>query len=449
MKTSAAARWVRPFGYAFILAFAAGSANGAGFAIIEQGVSGLGNAFAGGSAVAEDPTTVFFNPAGMTRLAGNQVALAGHVIVPQGEFDNKGSTDWTGSPLTGGDGGDAAKTAFVPNAYYTVRLQDGLAFGVGMSAPFGLETDYKRDWVGRYHAVKSDLVSININPSLAFKMTDHVSFGLGFNAQYVDAELSNAIDFGGIIDFQTLAAGGMPPGLTQNADGFLQLEGDSWAFGFNAGLLVEFTPNTRLGVAYRSQVHHKVEGDAEYSNVPEALGSVFVDTEVTADVDLPASASASLYHRFNRYLAVMADVTWTQWSVFEELRFEFDSAQPDGVTTTNWNDSWRYSAGLTYNPTERWALRTGIAFDETPIPNAKRRTPRIPGDDRFWVAAGIGYRVLRWFDFDVGYVHIFIDDPKIDKDTGSPGDEDFFRGSLKGTYDASVDIFSAQVNFRF
>jgi long-chain fatty acid transport protein len=146
----------------------------AAFALIEQGVVPMGSAYAGGAAQAEDPSTVFFNPAGMTRLKGTQVAGALHVVMPEAKFDNDGSLrlyppySTASIPMTGGNGGDGGETGYVPNFYVTHRLSEQWAIGLGLNAPFGLATKYDGGWVGRYHAVESELRTININPSVAF-----------------------------------------------------------------------------------------------------------------------------------------------------------------------------------------------------------------------------------------------------------------------------------------
>jgi long-chain fatty acid transport protein len=147
----------------------------------------------------------------------------------------------------------------------------------------------------------------------------------------------------------------------------------------------------------------------------------------------------------------MADVTWTNWSRFDELRIEFDANQngvtlADSVTTESWDDSWRYSLGATYNPSGNLALRAGVAYDVEAIPDAEHRTPRIPGDDRTWVAVGAGYRLTDRLTFDLAYAHLFVADPEINK---NPVGEDALRGGLKGKYDASVDIVSVQLAYNF
>jgi long-chain fatty acid transport protein len=143
----------------------------------------------------------------------------------------------------------------------------------------------------------------------------------------------------------------------------------------------------------------------------------------------------------------MADLTWTNWSTFDELRVEFDSGLPDDVTEENWKDTWRLAVGTTYTPNTRWAWRAGLAYDQDPIPDARHRTPRIPSADRFWAALGVGYRPVSWLGVDVGYAHLFVKDADIDRRSTNP--EDRLRGSLKGTYDLSADIVSAQLTATF
>lgn len=436
-------------GIVAVILFSFQTAFGSGFALIEQSVSGLGNAFAGGAAAAEDASTVYFNPAGMTRLQGQQLLFAGHYISAQAEFKNEGSTHVLGMPLTGGNSGNAPDANVAPNFYYVVNLDNGLAFGLGINAPFGFTTDYDTTWVGRYHALKSSVISANINPSVAYRFSPRFSLGGGLNIQYLEAELSNAVDFGTI----DVASMGGSLGLTpQQDDGKANLAGDNWAYGFNLGALLEISDNTRLGVAYRSSIQHDIKGKVDY-NVPLAIAyaqtmglNMFTDGPAAASINLPDTFSISFYHRFAEKWAVMADATWTRWSLFDELKATFDDDTPDSVTTENWEDTWRYALGLTYYANENWTFRTGAAFDETPVPDAQHRTPRIPCGDRIWAAFGLGYKISENFGIDIGYAHLFVDDPEINKTATG---EDQLRGALQGTFDASVDILSVQLNIAF
>jgi long-chain fatty acid transport protein len=417
-----------------------------GFQLIEQSVSGMGTAYAGGAAQAQDATTVFFNPAGMTRLKGSHGSVGLHAISPHADYEDQGSVG-LGTPLWTNESGDAGEIGLVPNLYLTNQIGDRLFLGLGINAPFGLATSYDDDWIGRYHAIDSEVMTININPALAWKLSEHFSIGAGVNAQYIKAKLSNAIDF-------ALMSG------AQVTDGKVELEGDDVAIGWNLGFLAELNEGSRIGVHYRSKVKYKVDGTADFSNVPAvALNPpfgdgvtpatfIFTDTGVTSDVELPATLSVSLYHEFNPEWAIMFDYSRTYWSVLKELRFDFENFLPDGVTTLKWKDSNRYSLGLQYSPSSSpWTFRIGTAYDESPIPSEHYRTPRIPGEDRIWLALGLGYKASENISFDFGYAHLFVDDPRVNKSLADV--ENIPRGNLNGEYEASVDIVSIQMNWSF
>lgn len=419
------------------------SAHASGYAIVEQGVRGLGTAYAGAAALAEDPSTIFYNPAGLVRLSGKQVEAGLHYIVPKAEFKDGGSTTIVTVPLTGGDGGDGGQAAFVPNFYYSHQLSDGFVAGVGIHAPYGLATEYDRDWVGRYYAVESKLATININPSVAARMNDKWSVGAGLSIEYAEATLSSMADLG-------LASGN--PAASQQNDAFSEIEGDGWGYGFNIGLLFEPSNSTRFGLAFRSSVHHKLEGEVswELDGTPlseaVAAGGNFVNGNANATVDLPETLSLAGYHEFNDKLAIVADVTFTNWDRFDELRIKYESGQQDTVVTTKWDDSWKFGLGFIYTPTEKCTGRIGFAYDQSPVPSEELRTPRIPDADRMWIAVGAGYKMNNNFEFNLGYTHIFVDDPAVNKTATG---EDAPRGNLVGEWDASVDIVSANVTYTF
>ena len=458
-------RWLIPLG-ALVCATAVSltqPANAAGFALIEQSVSGMGTAYASGSAHGEDNSAAYFNPALMSLFKGTQATAGTHVVIAQSEFKDKGSTRSPGltvSPLGGGDGGNGGTTGVVPHVAYTTQIDDKTWLGLTINVPFGLTTEYDDGWVGRYHALKSELMTVNINPMVAVKVSDELTLGAGINVQYVDAELTNAIDFGSVDE--VLLGGGAGTGGAGAGDGKGSVEGDSWGFGYNLGLLWELSERTRIGLQYRSEVDQEVEGDAKFNGGGQAAVSAaifagtgtrqFVNTGVKSDVTLPASASVSLHQKLNDEWAVMADYTWTGWNSLDELRFEFDSDQADAVTTFKWKNTSRVSVGASYSPAaSNWSYRAGIAFDESPIPSAEYRTPRLPGGDRLWFALGAGYAYSDNLRFDLGYAYIDVDDPKIKKSgsLGPPPNEDAFRGSLNGSYDASVHILSAQLVYTY
>lgn len=433
--------------YAWPLAFMVpfGGAHASGFALIEQSASGQGNAFSGASTSAEDPSVMYFNPAAMTLVRGRQATIGAHYIHPKASFTNQGSTTAAavgGAALTGPDA-DGGKNGYVPNLYYLQHLNPDLVLGLGINAPFGLSTEYPSDWVGRYHAIKSDLKSVNINPSIAWRLDDKWSFGAGVSAQYVDVTLTSAVDMGILT--------GVPSNF-QKADGMAELKGNDWGYGFNMGILFEPSQDSRVGFSYRSKVSQNVSGDATFTGPSSVLptlqaGGNFVNTTLHADVTLPESASLGYYLQVSKDLSMMVDWTWTHWSRFKELRIDYDSAQADSVTTESWKNTNRFSLGANLRVDPVLMLRGGLAYDQTPVPDPQHRTARIPDNSRRWLSLGVSWDMTPAARLDVGYSHLFVSNTSINNTLESSVAA--LNATLAGSYSASVDIVSAQVNWRY
>lgn len=424
---------------------AAGQANAGGFALNEMSASSVGNAHAG-TAAAEDLSTIYFNPAGLVLHSGSGFTISGSAIRPSAKFTNTGSTAAVppGTPLTGGNGGDAGSWAAVPAMYYATDLSSNLRFGIGVQAPFGLTTEYDDGWAGRYQALKSDMLTLNINPSIAWRVNDRFSVGAGVSAQYVRVELTQAVDFGTVCvaNLDALTCGGLGL-LPQGADGRARVKGDDWGFGYNLGAMFMPSPDLRFSVAYRSKIGHKLRGDAVFQRpaaLPGALAAAFGDTGARASVDLPESLSLSAYAEIDPRWSVMGDVTWMRWSRFQELRIRFDNGAPDSVTPENWKNTVRVSAAVNYRYNDAWKLRAGVAYDESPVTDAFR-TPRIPDSDRIWLAFGAQYKPTRSTSWDFGFAHMFVKDSAINKAEAT--------NTLVGRYKSNVNILSVQYNRSF
>ena len=396
------------------LAGCGSAAHAAGFALVEQNASGLGNAYAGQAASTQDASTIFFNPAGMTLLPDRQLVVAGHLIKPSAEF-----TGSVSPAIGGGDGGDAGDWAFIPNAYFAYRVSPDIHVGVGVNAPFGLKTEYDSTWTGRTQAIKSELKTININPAIAWKASESLSLGAGLNIQYIEATLSNSA----------------------NGAGVATVHGDDYGWGFNVGLLWKPTTATRLGLAYRSDIEYTLDGDVDFSVVTALNG------DVTAETTLPDSASLSLFHKMSPKWDLLADVSWTDWSDFKELRIVRNGGALLGVTEENWDDSYRYSVGANYHLDAKLTLRGGLAYDETPVSDAFR-TARIPDESRTWIAFGAQYRLSDKSVLDFGYAHLFMKDARINK-TEFTNLPPVTPVTLSGKYESAVDILSAQLTLNF
>ena len=461
-----------------VLAVAAGfstQAYSAGFSLFEQGASGQGVAYAGAAAVGEDSSTVYFNPAAMTRLSGQQIVVAGHVVAPKSDYKDSGnSTAFDGTPLAP-TSVDGAETGVIPNLYYTIALANGLHFGVGVNVPFGLATEYDAGWTGRYHALKSELTTINVNPAFAWKMTDTVSVGFGLSYQYVDVTLTNAIDSAAFcsgnlapqIDAATGTPGagaatcnsaglGVGSGGDVTRDSSVNLDGDDSSFGWNVGLLFDLTAKDRLGFAYRSAIKHDIGGTASFTvdaalnqiigSFPPPGSNLLQNSPLSTVAELPEIFSISYVRDINPKWSMLADYTWTGWDSLDTIEIIF-AGNPPGATSSldlEFQNTNRISAGVHYKPSNNWIFRGGLAYDETPVRSDELRSARIPDNDRTWLSLGFGYRASTSWSFDVGYSHLFVRDTGINSTSAASS-----GATLVGTYDASVDILSAGVNLNY
>lgn len=426
-------------------------AHAAGFALTEQSGGSIGNAFAGAGTVAEDASTILSNPAGLSRLPGSQLVLAGYAIKPSIHFNNDNSRTFIGAgvgdPLmSGSSGGDAGDWAFVPNLYFAVDVNDSIKVGLGINSPFGLKTEYDKHWVGRYDAIKSDLKTININPAMAYQVNDKLSLGFGINAQYISAELSNAVDFGAICAMAGVGTCAAP----QARDGKLELKGNDWSWGYNLGVLLEPVTGTRLGLSYRSKVSHDLQGEAKFSNVPIELTGApdLANGAINADITLPETALISILHQLNTRWSIMGDVLWTRWSQFKELSVERPGGALVGVTQEHWHNTRRYALGATYKYSDDWKLRWGVAYDESPV-SAAFLTPRIPDQSRWVWGLGANYRINDSNSLDVGYLHIVMKEASLNHKNPLLMAQAAITRSLSGNYDSDVDVLSLQYTHNF
>ena len=387
-----------------------------------QSGSGTGNAFAGGAAAAEDASTVWYNPAGMAVLPkGANLSLALHFIKPSFKFSNVASTGAYATPGTG-EGGDGGDWAAIPQGYFAMGVGQNLSLGIGVNTPYGLKTDYDAGWRGQLTALKSDLKTYNINPAVAYRINNWVSAGAGLSYQRIEAELTN---FAG-------AAGGAT----------LKVKDGSW--GWNLGALFQPVDSVRIGVAYRSAIGHKLEGDAKFTVGIAGNGNI------VADVKMPASASLSASGALNPEWDLMGDITWTRWSDFKRLNVVRTSGPLTGGLLTflpfNWRDTTRYSIGANYKPNSTWKIRFGAALDQTPT-NDVDRTARLPDQDRTWLAFGAQYKVSKAGTVDFGYAHEFIKDATVNNLV--PGFTTCAAGCLNGKFSNKADIISIQYSHLF
>lgn len=422
-----------------------GSALGAGFQVQEQNASHLGLAYSGTAALAEDASTAFYNAAGLTKIKNRQLVVAGVLIRASSELDVfSARPSLSMTPLSGELSDDPGGVIPVPSIHYAHPLSDKCVFGLSIASPFGLKTDYDQHGVARYVATLSELVVIDISPSIAYQIMPKWSVALGVDIENAQAQLNARIGDG-----------------TLGLDGYQRNNGEDWGWGLHFGMLWDISENTRLGVSYRSVVKIEAEGESEQlvTNSPVAfllfgpLAGRYSERTVRTQVHLPESLVISGYHRFNDCWAMTFDWHWTKWERFKYLKLRFD---PPAVTSSptdtfeNFKNTMRIALGFMYQYNDKLTFKFGAAHDESPVQD-ETRTARVPDSNRYWVSAGLAYTVNPKLRFDFGYSHLFFKDSTIlDRGpnrafTETPAS----LALLEGEYKSSADILGVQVRLDF
>lgn len=393
-----------------------------GFALNEQSISGMGTSFAGRSSSAEDASTVFGNPAGMARLEREEV-YAGAAVIHAKSAISRASANAGPATLAGSNDGDMVPSTGVPMGYYVKPLDDKVAFGLGIYVPFGLMTDYERTFQGRYHADKSYVRVITVQPTLSYRFNEQLSVGFGPTFNHIEGELSSSL---------------LNPG---NSDGKVRVKGDDTAVGFNLGVLYEFTPGTRAGITYHSRVKYELEGDTRVSG-SGALAAIAGKYDANLGLTTPESVDMSITHQLTDALTLHAGSTWTRWSRFKEIRVENDSAAlPVIVEEQNWHDTWAHAVGLSYRLNPQWTLRTGIAVDQSPTNNVDR-SARVPSGDRTIFSVGAGWSPTPDMTIDLAYSYLQEESVDVNQQSST-------RGDYRARYKNSAHGLGASLSYRF
>ena len=407
-----------------------GTASAAGFQLLEQNASGLGNAYAGSAAVADNASTIYYNPAGMTQLQNIEVSGGLTAVNTSFKYNNEGSTG-LGALANTGNGGDGGDLGLIPNGYLSWAVSKDLYLGLGVGAPFGMRTKYDDRWVGAAQSTHFDIKTVNINPSIAYRINDMVSIGGGINWQHLEADYRR-------LTAVTAAGVNSPLKLT--------LEDDSW--GWNIGALFKLAPTTKLGVSYRSKMKYETTGKIEISGTLASNSS-----DAKADITLPDTFVMSLTHALSDKWELLGDVSWTGWSSIPKVDVIRASATRNGlfaagsnaqVLDTEFRDTWRVALGANYKLSSDWALKGGIAYDQTPVRDAATRLVSLPDNNRTWFSAGAQWKATKSTTLDVGATYLYLKDAKIDNNQIAQG-----RGRVTGTYEDSAWIFGGQLSMAF
>jgi len=428
-------------------ALGASQAQAAAFQLKENSAKGLGRAFAGSTSTKNDLSVVAMNPASMRLLEGQQFQADLSAINFSAKLQAGASAKHaSNTDISGGRGGDAGLLAPVPVAYFHLPLTNDLHLGFSMIAPFGLKTEYDRDWVGRYHGVTTDMRAIDLGAAFSWDINPFVSVGASLFVEQLDIEISNAIDLGAI-----LAAGSVPGYFPGSADGFSTVKGDDTSLGYVLGSTFSLNENTHIALSYRSKVEHKIsDGTADF-DVPattrvtlDAIGRAdwFINTNGQSKITLPASATLSASHQVNERWSMMADISHTYWkSAFDQVTLKFGSAQPDNTLKFGYKDTTFVSVGSEYLFSPEITLRAGLGYDPTPTTSADRDV-RVPDSDRTWLSLGMSWFPIENTEFSFGYTHLFMSKPKIDVLAAG-------NNHLTGQYKVGSDILAASINYRF
>lgn len=391
----------------------AANAQAAGFHLREQSAAAQGNAFAGATAGAENGSYAYFNVAGLTRQKGTQLNIGGTYIAPRAEASNvKDADDHRGSDVN-----NIVHSAVAPNASISHQINEKAFIGVGLNVPYGMITKYDEEWAGSDHGITSKVISATVTPMFAYKLTDKLSLGAGLQMQYIRARLTNT---------------------AQNQQIKTAMKGDAFDIGYQLGAMYEFNENTRIGVAYRSQVKHKLTGE-----LSSAAPAPYLNQNINARLTTPEMLSMGIYHQLNDKWAVMAEYQRVFWSSFETLDIYGEDYPFVSSTKEHWRDTNFFAVGASYQIDHQWKWRLGLAYDQSAV-RVQHRTPRIPDSDRIWYSTGLNYQYNDKLTFDLAYTYIKAHKAHLATSlTGNIGSH------VTAEYTNSVQLFGLSLNYKF
>jgi long-chain fatty acid transport protein len=404
-----------------------------GFALNEQSISGMGTGFAGRSSSADDASTVFGNPAGMARLKGQQIT--GGIA----SIDASTDISDTSGRSSGTNKGDMVPFTTVPMGFYTNKLNDEWSVGFGVYAPFGLITNYENGFQGRAFGSKSEVKVVTLQPTVSYAFNDKVSIGFGPTFNRISGTLESDI--------------ALP--IPRTGDNNVEVKGDDTALGFNAGVLVQATDTTRVGLTYHSKVNYKLDGHTDVTAgtgvPPQLLKSNRYDASLK--IETPESYDLSVTQEMNEAWKLYAGATWTRWSRLKDI-----TVNNEGVTALNggalaprivgtikedqnWHDTWAYAVGTSYQLNKQWVLRTGLSFDQSPTNNTDR-SPRIPTGDRTIFSVGAGFNPTDDWTIDVAYSYLKEESVTVNRANA-------LGQSYNAKYENSANGFGVGATYRF
>jgi long-chain fatty acid transport protein len=438
----------------FSLGAISGKSYAGGFYIQEQSAAGVGRAQAGNVVAADDASTIYFNPAGLSELPGIQAAGGVDLIIPTASLKDTGSIDrstgaYLVNPASGGyaapggnNGGNPGSATPIADFYISAQLPDSpLTFGFGVTEPFGFASKYAQGSFARYDSIDSFVETIDLAPTVAWKINDFISIGVGLDEQYSYIKLRQALP-------NPLALGGPSPAT----DGRLTLSGNNWSTGFNAGLLVKPTPDTKIGFSYRYGITHNINhGAVTFSGLSGPLAALNGQVSATAALDLPDTISAGISQKITPDLTLLAEADYYTWSNFKNIDIHLLNGSADLITPENYRDTFSIALGAEYQWTEQVKFRAGLKYDESPTVDGSRDT-RVPDGDRFWLAGGVHYSLNEHLGIDASYAHIFVTSSNVNVTRAFYATAPFpipTTATINAQSDVALDILTVGFTYRF
>ncbi|MDC8756610.1 OmpP1/FadL family transporter [Janthinobacterium fluminis] len=473
------------------------TAQASGYRFGSQSISAQGTADAN-AAEANDASTIFYNPAGMSRLEGTQFTGGATVVIPHSTFTDKGSSrfnvpkvGFVGGPSYGTAAKDYAPNAVVaPSLYASKKINDQWSVGAGLFVPYGAKLDYGNTWSGRYALTSIKLESVALNPSVSFKLDKHHSFGFGVTAEFMKADLEQAVDVPTSVRFlgkfapagstafltniaktQGMAAmlaartalEGVGAGRNGNGDGHASMDGKDWGFGFNVGYLFQLDEGTRFGLAYRSSISHKLKGSTiwDFSNASNNAAvnkflsdsSLKVNSGSLVELRTPETLSANVFHQIDSKWAAMADVTWTRNSRLKNLDIQFPPTTEGAERIRQeWKNTVRVSVGGNYQYNDKVMLRGGFAYDQAPTRSPELTHPALPDSDRYQFSLGANWKLSANSSIDLAYSYLHFKEANINYSNAcSPIMRDCTGNgeTTVGTYKTRLQLLGVAYNQQF
>lgn len=430
------------------------------------------------AAEADDASVLFYNAAGLSELDSHQISGSINLVAPTIKYSDAKAKHYDAGTGMGADvkGSNSGKITedivAAPHVYGAYKLNDRVTLGLGIYVPFASASEYEKDSVLRYNMSQLGLTSIAVEPAVAFKINDQHAVGAGLVAQHSSAELRKFSDWG---------LGQNMPG---RLDGYADVKGDDWGFGYHLSYLFKGQDDRfRVGVNYRSKVEHNLKGTAEWQiadrNTPlgPITSGVLYDTRIgktiaqggtgyvpkedaSVKIVTPESLSVHGMFRANDKLNLFGDVTWTRHSRFNKAVLNFENqkvvistprtGQTSNTTTIvpNWRDTFKVGVGASYQLNEKWQLRGGMAFDQSPIRNAQERLNTLPDGNRIWFSAGVKYQPNKNHVFNAAYTHIHINDTTINS-AGATGLDVDSKGQSSAKFKNYANILGLQYTYKF